>query len=310
MPSPDSPLSQADATFIANNSQTIEQSATATSPLAAMPEPASKVTGAMPEPAGATQPTQLAPDWYVPPAPPERSWTEPQSVQAHLAAIQDRPAVQAPTQPTQFAPSGWNPPQTAARQTQFAPPGAMPHADRGPNPDFVSPFSHEPLAADAFAMPEPFMPAASGEADLPAMTAPSFAAGSPGEEFSALPGESADVFSAGGGAGLDLSRVEGLLERLVSAMEGGAGGVAVQPDGSGPKQRRRTGGMTPIDIEADEGFPAASPAVNVTTLSGAGGAGGRGSMGSRIPTPQSMVSGGQGRPRPGSQRSSFTEPNR
>lgn len=147
---------------------------------------------------------------------------------------------------------------------------------------------------------------------LPGLTAPAGRRGEPDAE----PGELLSA-AEGDGAGLGgEGRVVQLLERMVGLLESlvGGGGSSIgsatrrRPAGPGRQARERDNESIDIlDPEADEGFPTASPSVNVSTVPGTGGAGGV-SLGSRIPTPQSLLSGGRGRPRSGPGRSSFLEP--
>lgn len=130
------------------------------------------------------------------------------------------------------------------------------------------------------------------------------------DDLAGLPGEEAEASEGTGWESGGSSRIEELLQQMIGVLRGSGQGAPTKPEPSGGRPlQRQVAPLAPRDLEGEEGFPAASPSVNVSTTRGTGGAGGHG-LGSRVPTPAALMSGGKGRPGPSRQRSSFLEPGR
>ncbi len=114
------------------------------------------------------------------------------------------------------------------------------------------------------------------------------------------------------GSGGGLAKVVQLLEKILKALEGTVQSVgAGRGPGASPLSRRQNTVSFDMgrvkDIDAEEGFPAASPSVNVSSLGGLRGAGGYG-MGSRYSNRSSLLSSGRYQRPSRAQSDSFLEP--
>lgn len=227
----------------------------------------------------ASPPTAPANDFgFAPPAPPAMP-AESLSAAAAPPAMPAEPAaapVPPPAMPAEPMAATVPPPVMPAGPAAAPPPAPAVPAAPGEVPPPPSPPAHDYGAPGGHA--EAGAPAAPPELAPPAM--PSQAPEAVTAPPPAMP-EAPQALAGGGGEGQSVA----LLQEVVALLRGGQGGGQRQPAGRQPPGRQDVrSGSTSVWEAPDEGFAAASPSVNVSSIAGAGGASSRRGYGTQAKT--------------------------